>query len=288
MKSIYYFLFAALTLVSCETIIPFEDKDTQSLITMHAALSEGDSIVAHLSRSVSIIDNGSPQILDIATVLMRLNGGPWDTLKHMFKGYYAPMASSGNLLAQADGFYEFKAYHTGLDSVSGHATVPTKPVVLSMDSINSGVIPRGGWDYSYREFTLVISDSGQAGYYMIRAYQRYRGTATIPEYTMEIDSDDILVSAGGGRQYKEQLVFSNESFLNTNRSIDVSVFGIEPNSGMEIVFKLTKLDLSSYLYDVTLDNYLNSGGPFTQPVTVYNNVENGLGVVSAKSSIWVF
>ena len=61
-------------------------------------------------------------------------------------------------------------------------------------------------------------------------------------------------------------------------SIDVSVFGVEPNSGMQIVFKLTKLDLSSYLYDVSLETYLNSGGPFTQPVTVYNNVDNGLGV----------
>ncbi|MDO7725689.1 MAG: hypothetical protein MUP83_00055, partial [Schleiferiaceae bacterium] len=85
MKSINYFLFAALILVSCETIIPFEDKDTQSLITMHASLSEGDSIVAYLSRSVSIIDNGSPQTLDSAKVLMRMNGGPWDTLKHMVK-----------------------------------------------------------------------------------------------------------------------------------------------------------------------------------------------------------
>ena len=289
MKSIYYFLFAALTLVSCETIIPFEDKDTQSLITMHAELSEGDSIVAHLSRSVSILDAGGPQILDSAKVLMRLNGGSWDTLTHLFKGFYAPMASSGNLFAQADGFYEFEAYHTGLDSVSGHATVPMKPVVLSVDSINSGVIPRGGWSYAYREFTLVMSDSGQAGYYRIEAYQRLRGTAIIPSYPLEVGSDDILVSAGGGDQFKTSLLFSNESFLNTNRSIDVSVYGVEPNSGMEIVFKLTKLDLSSYLYDVTLEKYQMGSGPFTQSVvTVYNNVENGLGVVSAKSSIWAF
>lgn len=288
MKSINYFLFAALILVSCETIIPFEDKDTQSLITMHASLSEGDSIVAYLSRSVSIIDNGSPQTLDSAKVLMRMNGGPWDTLKHMIKGSYAPMASSGNLFAQAGGLYEFKAYHIGLDSVSGHATVPMKPVVLSMDSIDSGSIPQGGWNYPYREFTLVMSDSGQAGYYRIQAYQRFRGTATIPLYELVVDSDDILISADRGRQSKTSLLFSNESFLNTNRSIDVSVFGVEPNSGMQIVFKLTKLDLSSYLYDVSLETYLNGGGPFTQPVTVYNNVDNGLGVVCAKSSIWVF
>jgi hypothetical protein len=289
MKSIYYFLFAALTLVSCETIIPFEDKDTQSLITMNAALNEGDSIVAHLSRSVSILDNGSPQILDSATVLMRMNGGSWDTLTHMFKGFYTPMASSGNLFAQADGFYEFEAYHTGLDSVSGHATVPMKPVVLSVDSINSGVIPRGGWSYPYREFTLVMSDSGQAGYCRIEAYQRFRGTAIIPPYPLQVSSDDILVSAGGGRKpFTYSLLFSNESFLNTNRSIDVSVYGVDPNSGMEIVFKLTKMDLSSYLYDVTFENYQNNSGPFTQPVTVYSNVENGLGVVSAKSSIWAF
>jgi hypothetical protein len=198
------------------------------------------------------------------------------------------MASSGNLFAQADGLYEFEAYHRGLDSVSGHATVPMKPVVLSVDSINSGVIPRGGWSYAYREFTLVMSDSGQAGYYRIEAYQRLRGTAIIPPYPLEVGSDDILVSAGGGEQFKTSLLFSNESFFNTDRSIDVSVYGVDPNSGMEIVFKLTKLDLSSYLYDVTLENYQNNSGPFTQPVTVYSNVENGLGVVCAKSSIWAF
>jgi len=288
MKSIYYFLFAALTLVSCETIIPFEDKDTQSLITMHAELSEGDSIVAHLSRSVNILDTGGPQILDNAKVLMRLNGGSWDTLTHLFKGFYAPMASSGNLLAQADGLYEFEAYHTGLDSVSGHATVPMKPVVLSVDSINSGVIPRGGWSYAYQEFTLVMSDSGQAGYYRIEAYPALGGTAITPSYPLEVGSDDILASAGGGKRFTYSLLFSNESFLNTNRSIDVSVYDFDTNSVLEIVFKLTKLDLSSYLYDVTLENYQNNTGPFTQPVTVYNNVENGLGVVSAKSSIWAF
>jgi len=205
-------------------------------------------------------------------------------------GFYVPMASTGNLFAQANGRYELEAYHRGLDAVNGHATVPLVPVALSLDSIDAGEIPYRGWDMPFREFTLVMADSGQAGYYRIEAFERLRGTATIPMYTMSIGSDDILITnnPGDGGRVKESLLFSNASFLNSNRSIDVRVFNIYPNSGMEVIFKLTKLDSSAYFYDVTLNTYKRTGGPFTQPVTVYNNVENGLGVICAKSSVWVF
>ena len=124
---------------------------------------------------------------------------------------------------------------------------------------------------------------------MIEAYERLRGSVTIPEYPITLETDDPLVTGSGFGQnnWDERIDISNEFFLGQSHTLNIRVYQWD-QLGMEILFKLKKVDEATFFYERSLDQYQNANGnPFTQPVSVYSNVQNGLGVVAGTSYRWI-
>ena len=282
-------LLTSLLWMGCERIIPFSAEDSTPLVVLYAALEPDMPIEAFVSKSVGILDNGEPILLDDAQVWVEDSlHQVLDTLISMGLGMYrAP-----NTLGQEGMRYTVHARSSVLAPVFGTAQVPMIPAEGAVDSINYAVGQMGGpgpGSSPFKEYSFQILDDGQPGYYQIEAYDRLRGQVTIPEYSLRIETDDPLVNGSGfgGNQYKDRLDISNASFLGGSHTLTIRVFEWD-FTGMEVLFKLKKVDEATFFYQRSWDAYNKANGnPFAQPVSVYSNVTDGLGVVSGMAYRWI-
>ncbi len=279
----------AVLLWSCERIIPFTAEDSDPLITLYTSLEPGSPVDAFVSRTVGILDQGEPILLNEATVWAEdENGLVLDTLTFIGLGVYR----SANLVGQEGQTYEIHASNANLPPVSGSAKIPMIPVEGAVDSLDAFDGSSGGpgpGSMPYVEYSFQIIDDGEPGYYQIEGYERLRGTTTIPDYPMPVETDDPWVNGSGFGQEKwlQRIDISNESFLGSSHTMKIRVYQWDQMS-MEILFKLKKVDEATYFYARSLDQYQQTNGnPFTQPVAVYSNVSNGLGVVSGMAYRWI-
>ena len=277
----------ALVFWSCERIIPFTPEDDQPLITLYSSLEPDAPVEAFVSRSVGILDQGEPILLEDATVWAEDGTGQiLDTLAFIGFGQYR----SPNLNGVAGQTYVIRASHASLPAVSGSAKIPAIPAEGAVDSLDAfaGGGPGPG-SLPYVEYSFEIIDDGEPGYYQIEGYERLRGTVTIPEYALTIETDDPLVNGSGFGQDKwlSRVDISNEFFLGSTHTMKLRVYHWDQQN-MEILFKLKKVDEATFFYQRSLDQYQNANGnPFTQPVSVYSNVLDGLGVVSGTAHRWI-
>ena len=274
---------------SCERIIPFTPDDNEPLITLYSALEPDAPVEAYVSRSVGILDQGEPILLSDAIVWAEDgNGLVLDTLQFIGFGQYR----SPNLTGVAGNTYVIHASHTALPSAFGRAKIPSIPNEGAVDSVDAFMGNFGGpgpGSRPYVEYSFEIMDDGEPGYYQIEGYERLRGTTTIPEYSLTLETDDPLVNGSGFGQnnWKQRIDISNEFFLGSTHTMIVRVYQWD-QQGMEILFKLKKVDEATFFYDQSFEQYQNANGnPFTQPVAVYSNVSNGLGVVSGMAYRWI-
>ena len=280
---------AALALLSCERIIPFNSEDVDPLITLYTTLQPDSFVEASVSRSVGILDQGQPLLLDNAQVWAEDSNGIFlDSLYFLGSGKYR----AASLVGQEGQSYQIHAKYPNLTPAYGRATIPFVPAEGAVDSIEAvegNLNGPGPIALPYVSYSFEVIDDGRPGYYFIEAYERLRGTTTIPNYALEVETDDPYVTGSGFGQFqwKQRIDLSNELFLGGSHTLNIRVYQWE-FSGMEILFKLKKVDQATFFYQSSLDQYQRANGnPFTQPVSVYSNVIDGLGVVSAEAYRWI-
>jgi hypothetical protein len=306
MKNNVYYLLLVFVFFSCERIIPFTPEDSDPKMTLYSLTSVEvygpgfgimtDSVYpqpidASLSQSVGILDPSNPIPLDLADIwVVDSSNSETDTLVSMNTGqgfFRAP-----NMKVKSGHRYNFYAKYGALDSIFATSFVPAIPenIVINPLDTNTGNTsggPGSGEEKPYISFDIEINDDGAPGYYMIQAYERLVNTITVPEYMMNMESDDPSIISSGDRWGGDMSLYvSNNLFLGEKRTFNFKVIGY-PEPDMQKVFKITKIDNDYYNYLSSFDLYSSSGGPFSQPVTVYSNVTNGLGLVSGTSALWI-
>jgi hypothetical protein len=259
MKKLLIAAAAVLVGSSCERIIPFDAEQVDPVLVLYADINPSQSLKAHLSRTVGILDEGEPQRIADAVVWAEDSlGNVLDTLR-----------SDGN----PDGFYyspikpaaaqkvTIKAEWGGLPEVQGSAKGFALGGTFSMDSI--GYNPGNGM------FGM--------------PYVLMRVTLQYPIFS---DSDDPLVlQPAFGGDFGDRIDFDNALFLGQTRSIEVKVFKWVSETPTKL--KISKLDEATVKYERSLQAAQNGGGPFTQPVPIFSNVVGGIGLVGGRGHRWI-
>ena len=246
-----------------------------------------DPIDAVVSRSVGILDNSNPIFLDAATLwVIDINTSEIDTLISLgAEGRYrAP-----NMKVKSGHVYNLHGKQNGLDTIFASSNVPNVPMNIIITpgdtSLGGGAGPGGGGDKPSISFELEIEDDGGPGYYMIEAYEREINTTGVLGSRVWMDSDDPSFNSANNRWGSERLYVSNELFLGNKRTFSLKVIGY-PEPDVQKLFKITKMGNDYFYFLSSSDLYFNTGGPFSQPVSVYSNISNGLGVFSGTSAMW--
>lgn len=264
------FLAGAIAVISCEKYIEFEDEVKQPKIVLNALFDTDSVFQVHLSRSLSVVDNGIlSEIQDGQVTVSDANGNLIETFTHVGNGFY-----HGNIKPQLNTAYEVKAAANGFTAVSANDAMPSQVIITSVDTLSYLSSQRD----SLLSLSIKFQDNGSyKNYYKLQVNSVQQNGGFLYYSEMYIYSDDL--SAGLQQDESvDELLFTDELFNGNEKTLKVAIFNTKSyDDYLEV--NLYAISESYYLYAKSYQGYQNSqGNPFAQPVLIYGNITNGFGI----------
>jgi hypothetical protein len=285
MKTIYSIIIVLLTLssISCEKELKLDEELTNPKIVVNSLYSANDTLKVHLSESRSVLQDDYKPLPNIenATVNLFSNGTEVGTLTHQSDGNYilnSPFPVAGQS-------YELEVKHPTLDDVTSESTCPS---LIQITSIDTSRIQN--------DFKLAITiqdDPAETNYYSIRImntftteYESSPGvfqidTITYPAWICTKDINSETNADPLGEICQDELFFNDINFNGSTHQFNVSV---DIYQGEKLTVYIKSINESLFKYNKSFQLYQeNNGNPFGEPVQVYSNIENGIGIFSGYS-----
>ncbi len=300
------FLLLAVGFWSCRKYLEYEGEDAKPRLVLNGVLSPDSLFSVRLSNSLGYVDNGSlDPVMNGKVAVFNGTGLFIDSLYHAGMGLYQSTST-----AQVNAAYEVRAAAGSFAPVSAVDYIPSPVPVAGWDT---NIISVTEFDFTSDrlEVRYAINDpAGIENFYVIEIWetQRFYVSAdydpntgmtvydTIflnPPNAYMIDfttSDQILLSeVENGLDetlyYSRSLAYRDVLFDGRSQSFRIlvdSYYGTSIGTGLEL--RLKSCSEAYYKYQRSLENYLyTEGDPFAQPVQVYNNIQNGLGIWAGSS-----
>lgn len=288
--------------VGCETVVDFRGDYTESLPVLNALVVPGEPVKVTYSRSVFILSDKAPSAITTGTVELYINDEFVERLQ-LAEEYYADGVVSGyyymstripvagdkvTIRARCGEFPEW---------VSGTAVIPT-PAALgeielqSLESLEEGRItvsvgvgisdPAGEQNYYLLKGSMKPSESLDNPYYGDGIYFSYTDIAFreskgegVLEELLEMEGNYVVFADGiidGKEDYRLMMESEyGERHLKNGPIYEVVCYQIDEN-----YFK--------YLRSVQV---ADNTAMFGEPVQIHTNVEGGIGIVAARSTVEV-
>lgn len=288
-RTFFMFSFLLICLISCTKEIEFDGDLGESFIVVNGIIENDSLIRISLSKSKSAIgeqNTGASEITSSASLLLRdITTGETFTSTQV----------------NSKGEYEFGTTAKIGHSYSISITHPDYPVAISSTSIPQE-IQIADWDTSsvlidsyMKENTLNLSwqDPDGENLYILKVF--VVDTILNTEESVYIhsnESSDVFGSEGGSA-----LTFNDDLFNNTVKHLSVTFNASQyyneitgENEG-EKSYRLALYNVSKevYNYIISTNKAMENGmSPFSEPVKVYTNITNGLGIFGGMSSSSVF
>jgi hypothetical protein len=298
MRFMKYIVLAVLAFAvfSCETTEKIDDFPLRPARLVANCYFAADSVwEVQVSQSLSVLDNANLKLVEDARVLLYRDSTFIDTIRKDFDGLYRSAVSLPVEKRKYSIQVTTPKFKTPLSaSAVTPARVPISDVTLT---IRDSSIYRERWpgeeEHIYGdiegEFGVVIDDPGDTeNYYELRIYQtstyeywEFDSLYTYVErYLMNFGTDDpVAEDYGSDNEYLNSILFSDEIFNGQKYEVTLK-FDDWINSNYKIYsFELKSLTREGYLYRRTIEKYeQSSGDPFSEPVVIYSNIENGYGI----------
>ncbi len=295
------FLIGILGLSSCEKIIEIDLGESKTRLVVNSVLKSDSIISVHLSASRHILDNAGISFISGASVRLYEDNVFIGNMNHTKNGRY-----EANYVPVQGKEYSIKVSFSDYDDIFANTTVPDAVSIISVDTL-TGI---GEWGNEVYYFTIRFADPIGENYYMLQMRQRYLSEIWNPDIvvydTLYVSEDTIIVHTTYGAYELEEFensvwfysddiiieeqwnsaIFSDALIEGKPYSLRVSVdkwnFYGESNT---VFFDLISLDRNAYLYYLSFARHMwNQGDPFAEPVVVYTNIENGIGVFGSSSA----
>jgi len=312
-RNLITFLVVIVLLSSCMKELKFDDKDFKPMFCLNGIVTQGDNFVVNVSQTHSIleqVDSVHLFILD-ATLKLYENDKYLETLIFDSLGIYHSINK-----AKEDTKYKITVEKEGFETATGYFNFGKAPIVeikdveyeISDTTRNYDKPEIGTVDlYVVKlNFTVIINDnvtqndsyifSAKTNVQEIRHVGIYNGT--YEEYIEYINrgiselhpyfAEDVDM-----QKYNKSVIDYNydEGFaLNDNlfngQKVEFKFDCYFSSSELKpVVIKIKKMpdELIKYNESERLSSYV-SGNPYTEPVNIYSNVENGVGFTVGLTS----
>jgi len=312
-------LLAVLALTSCEKEIEFNGTITEPLVVVNSYLIPDSTIRVMLSKSRFLLDSNEDfERVNTATVSIVVNNQYKETLQFIEKGLY-----TGTYKPQPGDSVALLVRVPGKDDIRSSAILPSRANIQSVDTISRKLVSRiavhysdegvSAWMSEYDlEMGIRIKDPAvEKNFYRLsilynevfekdtnQIVNKYYVDFNIQGVSNET-SGSSLISLIGGEEQKEFQVFSDELFDGKDIVIRFKMkqYLFEIPEGYEnptptnisYLVNLQSLSHPSYLYVKTKEaseDVVNE--LFSEPVQIYSNIENGIGIFGAlTNNKWV-
>jgi len=320
-SSLIKYIVIVLTVVfsSCEKVIDFDGKIPDPMLVVNCVIVPDSVITVHLTRSKFFLSK-SYEFTNVenATVNMYINNSELEELKYIGDGVYQSAKT-----AKANDIVKITAEKAGLNSVESEVVVQPMITILSVDTTWVSTEYTGPiYDSLYNEIgkstyakvnvrVRFKDDGNEQNYYQLFVQKRTTDyykvkTGEIYEQVLynswDIEYDDVVF---GNTQSETDILglsgnalnrsFSDELFNGKEYSLSFSTMGSKteyfdgktptdkPAGKEDIEISLNRLSKSYYLYLRSANASMNVDF-FSEPVQVYSNVKDGLGILGSYTT----
>lgn len=276
MKKIIFAILASVLFFSCEKYIDMEIPNEGRKITVNSIINDQTNPIVYLHKSRFILDGSyvfTP--INAATVTLYKEGVLVSTLIESESeiGVYKAL----NYIPEKGFKYSIEVTKYE-EMVSSETTIPNLVGCELIDTVRVKQIETTE-TYEYLRFNLKINDpSAQENYYMVSFYSQYYQNL-ISFY----NADQIIEN--GNNQYLNYAVFSDKLINGLSKTIafDIAIANFTHDIN-PITIECKSISKDMYLYYLRLSTYRDAAGNFlAEPVMLYTNIKNGLGIFGGYS-----
>jgi hypothetical protein len=309
------FVISIIALASCEKVIDMNIDEQDPKIVLISNLNPDSLIEVNLTRSLHILDYDSVIFIETAKVEVYENDVlieelPYNTNSHSFRS---------NTIKPAIGKrYRIEASADGYKDVSVEAVIPIPVEIASIDTFKSDIIymfdqysqamkPMDGYfairmsfkdpgqdenfyiiSIKYKEFNnqyYYDHETFNSTIYLNSILIEYSSESELFNFIAESDNGGINVGNNEGNYINaKQLAFSDKAINGKQVNLELHISNDVYPDSIHYYIRFTSISKDYYKYIASESLYQNSDDPFTERVQMYNNIENGLGVLLSSSN----
>jgi len=289
MKKISIIISAILIIFSsCETILDIDLPEGDKHIVISGIMTPDSIIKVQVSKSKSVLDTASIKYMSTAKLKLYEDDVFKQYMEYTQNGFFI-----STIIPQNDKEYKITADYGELKTATAKSNVPH--IVNILDISKTQVTTTNGTE---NHIKIKIDDpAGTENYYFIAMKslvyeydENGNPTGKYFEYSKYLSSKDPVFRNGFmnfNLNGMDGLVFSDESFNGLDYSLDITAgYTYTPDKEFDnsTLYKIYLLSVTKDLYYYILsfnNNQVTTNDPFSQPVKVYTNIENGLGIFTA-------
>ena len=280
-------------LSSCVKVINDDLKKMEPKLVLNAALSPDSTITVNISQTHNVLDDESADnlpFIDSATVKLFENGEYLFDLDNIGAGYY----QKAGFYPQIGKSYRATASYGSFKPIEGTTTIPDAVPIIEFDTLMFETTNDYGDNYieyhtQYLGVLTYQDPEGVSNRYRLSCKIFYTDQDSIYHsyyqyiYPQENDSR-FFNNYGGSLFWNDELTDGNET---TIRFVFYDAYSNNyAKSGntqkAHFVFYFQSINKEYYTYLKSLSIYDESGSgedPFSEPVVIYSNIENGYGII---------
>ncbi len=276
-KYIVSIFFASILFSACEITIDYDLPQIPDRITIETRLTAGDSASVIVGTSKYALSNKDPEFLNFdATVWLYENNIPVSQLIPTPNTSGINFSYTSNYQLKTNQVYKVEAAINGYSNAFGEGLLK-EPVPINSteyDSIN-------------RNLKFTFHDPPTAGdYYMITLSAGFQSNYPIYFSTNDISIDFFVDESfsdpfgGNEEDYGDKGYFTDQYFNGKDKSIRITILdeGFQFNN-VPLTIELWRINKDLYDHERTKAVAWESENPFSEPVQIYSNIENGYGIV---------
>ena len=297
-----YFLYLLIGLLctgaTCERPVDLDLDIPPPRLVIVSNFTPGEKVQVQVSKSQNILDESPAEYLATADVGIYQDGKLIERLDLVIDpaGRTPPYYITPTFEPEPAITYTIKAEAEGFEPAMAHSFIPA-PVAIGEFSVSEVMVGPGPNSYqetySYQVFLSFEDPDDEVNYYHLNFYQEVfsymnseAGDTIILDKKLEpvqfdgLNGTDFIRSfLGGGILLKDNPFADGVSFsFSLSISPEFEFLG-------KVFAELRTVSEEYYLFHTSISRSQNqSDGPFTNPVAIFNNVENGHGVFAGYNT----
>lgn len=266
-RHILFFLLIIILNSSCEKSLQIDQFEETKLV-VNAILEVDKKIQINLTRTRNILDpKDSIDWVRNADVYLRIDGNSYsEKLVYDSIGNY-----TSELTAEYSRIYELEIEHPEYPDVYAQAHMPSKPLGFVKFLQNSGITQSGS------TFELEITNNRNSQYYIWEMFTDKTGS-TFNISSQDKKTDNILPDETLTR---DKIFFDATQFESDILNSHFTAYDFDEQDLSVTKVRLITVNSDMYQYYRSLELYNNSSINPIEPIEIFSNVENGLGVFGA-------
>jgi hypothetical protein len=288
MKKLHFLLLLTLSFASCKKILDDELPYAKPSLVINSSIDPSEEIEIQISTGVSVRDTAQIQSVNNAVAEIFENGISVGIARYDGFGFYRLL----NFLPKHGNKYSVVVNVENFEPASASSIIPNEVLIQNLTLKDSAYTDQ--WGNLYSTFSFSIPDAPEENFYMVELYVYYPLREVYsPVY---IDASDPGFDGVYGSGF---LIFDDKRFNGRNYFFEGSFysdyfgpgFSDDPDEPMPdpeeklYVVRFSTLSKDLYLYKSSFFKHLqNQGNPFSEPVPVFTNIKNGLGIFGGRNS----